>query len=57
MTDGPFDVDDGLVGFLKKWLPGPVSSLGPGALRGSRRYLEAWNVVSSKLVWLLIVVL
>jgi hypothetical protein len=24
-----------------KWLPGPVSSLGSGAVKGSRRYLEA----------------
>jgi hypothetical protein len=28
-----------------KWLPGPVSSLGSGALRGSSMYLEAWGVI------------
>jgi hypothetical protein len=34
---GPMEADGARV----KWLPGPVSSLGPGAVKGSRRYLEA----------------
>lgn len=30
-------------GFEVLWLvPGPVSALGSGAVRGSRRYLDAW---------------
>ena len=49
VTEGPFDVDTALEGGAEevKWLPGPVSSLGLGAVKGSRRYLVAWNAVST----------
>ena len=32
-----------MMGDVVTWcVPGPVSSLGSGAVRGSRRYLDAW---------------
>jgi hypothetical protein len=37
VTAGPLEVDGARV----KWLPGPVSWLGSGAVKGSERYLEA----------------
>ena len=43
VSDGPFEVDGALnIEVVDvKWLPGPVSSLGSGAVKGSNRYLLA----------------
>lgn len=40
------DVDGALANVLGKWLPGPVSSLGSGAFKGSSRYFVALKEVS-----------
>ena len=45
-ADGPLDVNGALLTVVVKWLPGPVSSLGSGAVKGSRRYLVAWKFFS-----------
>jgi len=45
-ADGPLDVNGALLTAVVKWLPGPVSSLGSGAVKGSRRYLVAWKCFS-----------
>jgi hypothetical protein len=45
-ADGPLDVKGALLTVVVKWLPGPVSSFGSGAVRGSRRYLVAWECFS-----------
>lgn len=39
---GDLEGGDCLLGMEElKWVPGPVSSLGAGAVKGSKRYLEA----------------
>ena len=45
-ADGPLNVYGALLTVVVKWLPGPVSSLGSGAVKGSRRYLVAWKFFS-----------
>jgi hypothetical protein len=45
-ADDPLDVNGALLTVVVKWLPGPVSSFGSGAVNGSRRYLVAWKYFS-----------
>lgn len=40
------EVEGGLEAGFLKWLPGPSSWLGSGAVRGSRMYFCAWAIVS-----------
>jgi hypothetical protein len=49
VANRPLDVNGALFAVVAKWLPGPVSSFGSGAVKGSRRYLEAWKCFSFRM--------